>query len=326
MGFKDQDIGETLRDVYGIDADISPLPGELDLNFVVATNDTRYVLKLMRQNCDVTFMEMQIQAMDHVRESGCAVNIPEIIETKSGTKYFWLDDRLGWMISFLPGIIMADVNPWSNQLATSIGQNTASLCKALQNFDHPQLDRPLKWNLMESLWIKDHLSVFSDSDKKHMIQNIIFGFEEVALPKLIAMQPTPIYNDANDMNNGAQNVSGMIDFGDITRAPIVCEPAIAMAYAMMRDPDPIARGAALVAGFHQVLPLSDLEIELLLPMVKMRLACTVTNAAVESQLHPDNEYLSVSEAPAWELLETLSARDEQEITDTFRRACTGNEP
>jgi hypothetical protein len=67
-----------------------------------------------------------------------------------------------------------------------------------------------------------------------------------------------------------------------------------------------------------------MEIDILVPMIKMRLACTVTNAAVESLLHPDNEYLSVSEAPAWELLETLSTLDEQEITDTFRRACTGN--
>ena len=116
-------------------------------------------------------------------------------------------------------------------------------------------------------------------------------------------------------------VSGVIDFGDMARTPRVCEPAIAMAYAMMGDGDALARGAALVGGFHRVIPLSDHEIRLLLPLVRLRLAISVTNAAVQSAANPENEYLSISEAPAWRLLEKLDALNEITAAEQFAAAC-----
>lgn len=332
MQITENEIVAAVRQEYGIGAVISPLPGELDLNYLVSIGAERFVLKLMRKDCDPAFVDMQIKAMDHIRRAECEVAIPEITETNSGSKHFWLGDRLGWLIGFLPGQIMAETSPWSLGLAHSIGENTASLCRALHDFDHPQLDRPLKWNLRESLWVKNHSTVFKDRKRSEMIAEIVAQFEHDVLPRLNQLNDVPIYNDANDMNilvnvreNGAQYVSGIIDFGDITRAPRVCEPAIAMAYTMMRDSNPIKRGSALITGFHNVLQLTELEIDLLLPMTKMRLACTVTNAAVESQIHPENQYLSVSEAPAWDLLEILLGLNERDIKETFRRACNESE-
>lgn len=170
--------------------------------------------------------------------------------------------------------------------------------------------------------------MIGDSPRRIMINEICTQFEMNILPKLAEMESVPIYNDANDMNilvnigsDGEQSVSGIIDFGDMTLAPKVCEPAIAMAYAMMGDGDPIARGAALAAGFHKILPLSDQEIAMLLPLIKMRLANSVTNAIIERKQHPENEYLSISEAPAWALLETLDKLDALECEHKFRTAC-----
>ena len=328
MTILENTLREALSRTYGLEAQIRALPGEFDLNFDVTGETGRFVLKAMRQDCDPAFIDMQIKAMDHIRAAGLGVRIPEVITTKTGEKTFQLDERICWLISFLPGTVMADISSWSVALAASIGDNLGQMCKALASFEHKQLDRPLKWNMLESPWIIHHLSDFKDLDRRAVIEHILAQFESDVYSKLLTLDDAPIYNDANDMNilvetndKGQQSVSGIIDFGDLTRSPVICEPAIAMAYAMMRDPNPIARGAALIGAFHKHIPLDEAELSILLPLIKMRLANTVTNALVERALHPDNAYLSISEAPAWELLFKLSKLDDSLVTEHFANAC-----
>jgi Ser/Thr protein kinase RdoA (MazF antagonist) len=326
-------ITAELRRQYGIEASIERLPGELDLNYSVQSASGKFVLKIMREGCDPDFVDMQIKAMDHVRGVAGVPDIPEIVRTISGASQFLHKDstgteRVSWLISFLGGRMMADIDEWNTQLAESIGEKTAQLCKALADFEHPLLDRKLKWDLRQGGWIGQHLDVFDDADQRQMIEKIIDRYETDISAKLNTRPRTPIYGDANDMNvlvaldkSGGHYVSGIIDFGDMIRTPLICEPAIAMAYAMMRDPEPIDRGVALVRGFNSVLNLDVEEISMLLTLVKLRLATSVTNAAIETKHHPDNKYLSVSEAPAWQLLGALSQIDENAIEHEFRKAC-----
>ena len=75
------------------------------------------------------------------------------------------------------------------------------------------------------------------------------------------------------------------------------------------ETDPLAAAAEIVAGYHEVFPLTELELEALYTLICMRLAVSVTNSALQQKLHPDNKYLLVSERPAWALLEKLSSVD-----------------
>ena len=82
---------------------------------------------------------------------------------------------------------------------------------------------------------------------------------------------------------------------------------VAAAYAALRTADPIAAIAAVRAGFEEVLPLVDPEGALLVELVALRLATSVALSAHQSRLDPDDPYLTVSEGPAWALLERLLA-------------------
>ena len=79
------------------------------------------------------------------------------------------------------------------------------------------------------------------------------------------------------------------------------------AYAALSAPDPLAVIATVRAGFHEVRPLDDAEDRLLLDLVALRLCTSVALSAHQSRLDPDDPYLTVSEAPAWLLLERLIA-------------------
>ena len=296
----------------------------------------RFVLKLMRSNCDAAFVDLQINAMECASRHGLDQYIPRVIHGTNGEAWFRVTDdngktRIAWLISFLPGKIMAQIDSWTPRLAASIGNTMARICGALEKFNHPLLDRELKWDLRHGGWIADHLGSFADAGRRRMVEKIASNFTHGLSPMLNAMPRTPIHGDANDMNVLVHlagphqgEVSGIIDFGDMTRTPRVCEPAIAMAYAMMGEGDSLARGAALAGGFHKIIPLSEHEIELLLPLIKLRLAISVTNAAVQRTANPDNAYLSISEAPAWRLLEKLTALNEETITEQFAAACSSS--
>jgi 4-aminobutyrate aminotransferase-like enzyme len=61
--------------------------------------------------------------------------------------------------------------------------------------------------------------------------------------------------------------------------------------------------------------------EILFPLICIRLCLTVTNSAYQRVVEPSNEYLTISEKPAWVLLEKLAAMSPQLAHYTFRHAC-----
>jgi Ser/Thr protein kinase RdoA (MazF antagonist) len=85
-------------------------------------------------------------------------------------------------------------------------------------------------------------------------------------------------------------------------------------------PPPIA--AELTAGYVAAYPLRATELRALYDFVRLRLALSVTLSAYQQALRPDDPYLSVSEAPAWRLLERLAAdvRTRQRFTAAIMQA------
>lgn len=329
-----QAVCDTLLRSYGLAGEIQSLPGEHDLNFGVTAASGRFVFKVMRVGCAAQFVEMQVAAMERARHHGLAGHVPDVIRTNTGAVLANVVDdsgarRIAWLVSFLPGRLMAHVEVRTPTLAASIGQLLGRLDRALQGFDHPLLDRELKWDLRQADWIAAFLGVIADSRRRAHIERIIGHFTQDLKPRMDALPRSALHNDANDMNvlvdrdGDAWRATGLIDFGDMVHAPRVCEAAVAMAYAMMGPGDPLARGVALAGAYHDAFPLTDEDAALLAPLVKVRLAVSVTNAAIARSENPGNTYLAVSEAPAWRLLDYLEAIGEEVFEDAIRAACKG---
>ncbi len=134
-----------------------------------------------------------------------------------------------------------------------------------------------------------------------------------------------IYNDANDYNvlvdSAGTRVVSFLDLGDVVHSSTICDLAIAIAYAMLDKPDPIAAAAEVLAGYHQVRPLSEPETDALYTLAGARLCASVCNAANQARQAPGNDYLNISNRPAWDLLETLASFPADWPREVFRRVC-----
>jgi len=321
-----------LRSAYGLAGCCRLLPGEYDLNIHVETGAGAYLLKIMRPGCDPAFVEMQIRALAHLAEDAPELPLQRVVPTRDGASTAVLaeagGDRLAWLLTFLPGRVMASVRPHTPALREGIGAALGRLDAALTGFEHPALDRELKWNLCRATWILPHLKLIDDPRRRDWLACIMDRFTAHVAPRLERLRRGAIFGDANDHNllvaddgRGGQRLSGIVDFGDMCRSVIVGEAAVAAAYAMMDQDQPLAAAAELVAAYHRTLPLTDDELALLFPLVLTRLAVSVVNAAVVARERPGDAYVTVSEAPAWRLLERLHDYDHRLAEARWRAAC-----
>ena len=307
-----------LRDHWNIMAQLTPLAGEYDLNFLAQTDaDQDYVLKVMRPDCDVEFLNMQIDALIQIADYDRNLPFPTPVQSACGNKTVQYKDssgeaRLLWVLPRLPGRVFADIKHPPSSLIHELGSLIGESDLALADFDHPSLSRDFKWNLMSALWIKTQNVAVATGDRLTLLDNIVAVFEEVQ-GTLQSLPVQAIHNDANGHNilvagalTDPLKISGLIDLGDLCKAPRICNLAIAAAYLVLDAPNSEDRLASLVSGYHAVNPLTGPELDLLWPLLRMRLAVSIVNSTLMAREVPDDPYVVISQASAWRFLENTS--------------------
>ncbi|WP_380058830.1 aminotransferase class III-fold pyridoxal phosphate-dependent enzyme (plasmid) [Falsihalocynthiibacter sp. SS001] len=299
-----------LQENWGGEASLTRLDGEYDLNFL-AEAETDYILKIMHVGCPVEWVDVQCQAIEKVSDHPAS---PTIIATKGGDKFVTVRDadgadRIAWLQTRKPGRNYADFSPKTPKLIREIGETLGETDRALEGLDHPALTREFKWNLTQGAWIAAHLKAISDPKRREILESILNEFS-VIQPTLASLPLQAIHNDANDYNllvtgtlRDGPKLSGLIDFGDICAAPRICDLAIAAAYLVLDAENPTQVLTNLAAGYHHANPLTENELSLLWPLLRMRLAVSVVNSTLEAIENPNDPYVTISQAPAWRFLE-----------------------
>ena len=305
---------KVLKSHWGIAAELTPLDGEYDLNILADTDDQGFVLKVMRPDCPPSLVEFQIEAMEHLCRLDASLPIPAVIRSKNDHAFEIIKDengaeRLLWVLSKLSGRPYAAIGHKSPDLVFAFGEVLGRTDKALENFAHPDLDRDFKWNLPQANWIEEKLDCIENPTRRTLLDEIIATFNNIA-PNLSSLPIQAIHNDANDYNilahgeiESAPTITGLIDFGDMCYGPRICDLAIAAAYLVFGAENPEKTLTALVAGYHKTNPLTAAELDLLWPLLRMRLAVSVVNSTLEAAENPDDPYVTTSQAPAWQFLE-----------------------
>ncbi len=332
--FSEVEAVHLAREHYHLAAAAHPLPSERDQNFHLTTGDGQeFVLKIANTAEPPELLDLQNKALEHLAAHAPALALSRVCAAANGQTIIPITGANGEthrmrLLTYIPGQLWAQVNPHPPELLASLGQVLAVIDRALQDFDHPAAGRSLKWDLPHAAWIRDYLPYLGNPARRAMVEEFLSRFESDVLPVLPTLHRSVIYNDANDYNilvsqddPRRRRVIGVIDFGDITRTQTICELAIAAAYALMDKPDPLSAAAHIVSGYHETLPLTEAELAVLFPLIGIRLCITVTNAAYQRHIEPDNAYLTISERPAWELLEKLADIPPQLAHYTFRHAC-----
>ncbi|HXW54847.1 MAG TPA: aminotransferase class III-fold pyridoxal phosphate-dependent enzyme [Candidatus Cybelea sp.] len=322
------------RHVFGLDVSARSLPGEYDSNFHLrSTDDREFVLKIMHPEREESFIEMQCAALEHLKKRAPHLVLPRVCPTQSGQTFALAKvcdgtKRFVWLLTFVPGAVLATVKPRSRELLRSLGQFLGELDAALADFSHRGAQRDLKWDLTRAQWIRPYVHSIPDAKRRALVERFLTLYEAELAPALPSLRRSVVYGDANDYNVlvsapwlQPRNVVTVIDFGDMHRGVTVSEPAIAAAYAMLGQRNPLASAAALIAGYHDAFPLDEEELKLLYPLVAMRLAVSVTNSAQRKTLSPDDPYVTISEAPAWKALEQWAQVHPRFAHYVFRDAC-----
>jgi 4-aminobutyrate aminotransferase-like enzyme/Ser/Thr protein kinase RdoA (MazF antagonist) len=322
------------REIFSLDVSAKSLSGEYDDNFHLSSADGReFVLKIMHPAREQSFVEMQCRALQHLAKRASQLCLPRVCPMPSSDAFTvaTLSDgtkRLLWLLTYVPGPVLAKVNPHSPELLRSLGEFLGEMDAALRDFSHPAVHRELKWDLARAGWIRDYLKHIEDSARRALVERFLALYESEVVPAVKSLRRSVVYGDANDYNvlisppwPQPRKVVSVIDFGDMHYGLTVSEVAIAAAYAMLGEKDPLSAAIAVVAGYHTTFPLNEAEISLLYALIGMRLAVSVTNSAHRKSLISDDPYVTISEAHAWEALEKLAAIHPRFAHYAFRDAC-----
>lgn len=308
-----------LRANWGLDARLSRLDGEYDLNFLVeARNGQDYVLKVMRAGCEPELVDLQVKALEHIAAEAPGLPFPKVFPDLTGALLSEICDesdagRLVWLLERLPGQCYAKAAPKSEELILKLGRVLGATDRAMEQFQHDGLHREgFKWDLTQAGWISDKLDAITDPERRAMLTGIANRFDAIR-DRLAGLPAQAIHNDVNDYNvlvegdpGQRQSVSGLIDLGDMCAGPRVCDLAIAGAYIVLDHPKPERALTALVRGYHAANRLRPEEIDLIWPLLQMRLAVSVVNSTLMAMENPEDPYVTISQAPAWRFLENAS--------------------
>jgi 4-aminobutyrate aminotransferase-like enzyme/Ser/Thr protein kinase RdoA (MazF antagonist) len=330
-------VAEAIRlagEIYGLEVSARALPGEYDDNFHLTASDGRaFVLKVMHPARERSFIDLQCKALMHLAERAPRLPLPRVIPCRGGelfTQITGRDDskRLVWLLSFVKGTVLAKVHPHSPELLRDLGRFLGEVDAALESFEHPAAHCELKWDSSRAAWIKEYIPEIEGAQRRALVEQFLALYEAEVVPRFPRLRRSVIYGDANDYNvlvsepwPQPRRVVGVIDFGDMHHGLTVSEVAIAAAYAILGKVEPLRAAAEIVSGYHSALRLEEEELAVLFALIGTRLAVSVTNSAHRKKVKPDDAYVTVSEASAWEALERLEKIHPRFGHFTFRVAC-----
>ncbi|MGH3156715.1 MAG: phosphotransferase, partial [Streptosporangiaceae bacterium] len=319
---------EILRDGFGLDTSLTPLAGERDQNFRADMADgRRFLLKISNPADGRDVVSMQTAALAHIEQADPDLPVMRTLPATTGEPWIEVTGPDGRacpvrLFTFLPGR-RAKAEELTLPGLRSYGQVSARLGRALRGFFHPAADYEIRWDLTHALKLRP-LIRYLPGAKQPQVARILDRFEARVVPVLPRLRAQVIHADLsldNALLNEDLQVSGIVDFGDMTHAPLVFDLAVTIADVLADRVDGADVAEAMIAGYISVTPLEEEEAELLADLVAARLAMAVTIIAWRSGLYPGHSGYSGTNERAF--LDAIDVVDPGALTRRFRDAARG---
>jgi 4-aminobutyrate aminotransferase-like enzyme/Ser/Thr protein kinase RdoA (MazF antagonist) len=327
------------RDLYGLAAAISALPGERDSNFRLRTAHAssavdapgvaprEFVLKILDVATDAESTDCLVRVLDHLAEQDVALPVPRLFPTLQGEAIgrFTSDgvDYATCLVSYLPGRVLA-ASPPGRALLENLGSTLARIDRALQGFFHPSLTRRLAWDVRRLPELAQFSGYIESAALRGAVERVCSTFK-ARLPRLRGLRSQAIHGDCHGTNllvdADGQSICGILDFGDMIHAPLIFEPAVAMSELLTEAVAPLESVAAVLRGYAHGRTVQADEVELLYDVVTARHAVTVLVHAWRRH-HDDQGAHVLDEAAvhAGHSLDRLLNADVAALTRTWHEA------
>lgn len=309
--FNTRDAQRVAKEHYGLNVEARELSGERDRTFLLTQQDSkRFILKISNPVDTQSVRTFQSGVLRHIETKSPSLPVPRLISTVFGMDEFRTTspdgiELFGSMNSFLAGAA-ASAQASTKSRRRSFGQTLASLDAAMVDYSHPSEDRVLSWDLMHCIRLIPIVEAIDGVELRSLIREFLRRFDEDVRPVVEGLRPQIIHNDANNSNllvdlENPHLVSGIIDFGDMVRAPLANEVAVCASYEVHGSNDPVGCILDVIEGFSSITPLQHLELQHLLDLVLARLCVRMLITSWRAERFPENR--------AYILRNTLPARD-----------------
>ncbi len=331
--FDAEAVTRILREGFGVESpSLTPLDGERDQNLRVDTpGGQRFLFKISNPADGPAVVGLQTAALRHIEQVDPGLPVMRALPTAAGEPWVEVPGPDGRsyparLFTFLPGKVTPNTT-LTTQAIWSFGQTAARLGRALRGFFHPAADYGILWDITRAPELRPLLTHLGDGARKAQVTRVLDRFETRVAPVLPGLRAQVIHNDMSLYNvllDDDLRVSGIVDFGDMTHAALVCDLAVSVADVLHGRADAIEAAEAMIGGYVSVTPLEDEEAGLLADLVATRLATEVTVTAWRVGLYPDNAaYAAGGEPGARAFLDAIEAEGIDAVGRRFREACRG---
>jgi Ser/Thr protein kinase RdoA (MazF antagonist) len=248
-----------------------------------STHGGDLVLKVAHPSDPPGLIDLQSRALEHARAADPGIPLQRVVPTRTGALGAVVGGRTARVLTWLDGELVLE-SPQTPALFGDAGRMLGRLNRALAGFEHPAADRDLAWDLPHLPDLRPHAT-----DPLHL--ELIDRFAAETVPALAQLPHQVIHNDGHPGNllvdpARPEAVAGILDFGDVTRSPRVCDLAVALAYLVPDAPRPWPDFEAFEAGFDSVVPLTDGERAVLPMLIAAR---TIMRTVINQVMNPEYE-------------------------------------
>ena len=324
------EVARILEQYWGMRGSVTSLVAERDEILEVTTGDNRhYVLKVYSASESPSLADLRARACVHIAENDPALPVPEIIRTNGALQAVATmetgQDRVVQLMTFLDGISQVHT-PKTSRQACEIGKALARTASALADFEHPADRRNLVWDLANAASVRPLLP--KDSSGRWQIPHrILQRFEDRTLGMLRDLPSQVIHNDFNGHNllmdpRDATRITGIIDFGDVTRSQRINDVAIAACYQLRFDEPGLSGALDVARGYNSVTTLDPREIAILPDLILTRLAIAIAITEFRASRLPERaSQILKNTGYAWRALSHLIHLDKNWAVDRFFAVC-----
>ena len=309
-----EEAQDVARATFGVSGTARALVSERDQNFAIAADDgSRWVLKVSNAAEDPGVVEMEVAAVERIASVDPGLPVPVARPARDGAPVARVEVgatvHLVRLIPLMPGrnARPEELDPAS---VRGIGEVVARVGLALRSFFHPAAGRAIWWDQQHLPALFSHAGLITDPSRRALLDRVIARFTERVVPAFPRLRSQVIHNDVtldNLLVDESGAVTGIIDFGDMAHTALVLDvPATLQSLFRERD-DLFDVSATFLAGYTALVPLEELERDLLGDLLAGRMAQTILISAQRTRQYPDNAYIHGWAEPAWALLELLEA-------------------
>jgi 4-aminobutyrate aminotransferase-like enzyme/Ser/Thr protein kinase RdoA (MazF antagonist) len=315
------------RDDYGLAVAADPLSGERDCNLRLQCADGRqFVLKIIDDELDPGAAGRLAAVLTHLAESRPQLPVSRLIPTRTGDALIKIHRDGAVYSAVLMSYLSGEHLHSAAQPAQlrQIGATLALTTQALQGFFHASLLQPLAWDSRQLPRLIEYAGDLRLVETRVAVEGVARRLKDL-LPTLRGFRSQAIHGDCHPRNllfdPSGDRVCGVLDFGDMMHAPLIFEPAIAMAELLMEGLATPADVGAILQTFAQSQRLELGEVDALFDLIAARHATTLLISAWRTRHDSGGaDALGSSAAGAWSSLAALLGEGRESLTAHWHAA------